>query len=189
MTSTADLCVQCCGDGHLPSCGVSAPPDAQLVFDLEDLEDFDELVLASFEWDVAPQEAQGSVLVPYAGPGECKRQDEESAREQRVTQAATDGFPGWTGGVAAYGKDGGDYCASERRDFGHAIAGFAAPCPGQDATDSPGLTVAIASDLVNAVLGLPVPNPQPRLTGPLLREGSRGRDRDGAASASAQPVS
>jgi hypothetical protein len=179
MTSTADLCVRCCGDGHLPSCGMSALPDAQLVSDLDDFEDFDELVLASFEWDVAPQEAQGPVLVPHTGPSEDKCQDEGAAWEQRVTQAAADELPDWATGIAAGGGDSGDYCVRDRGDAGCAIADFAALRPGQDAMDSPGLADAMVSDLVKAVLGLPMPNPQPRLTGPLLREGSRGRGRDG----------
>src|SRR3984885_7658337 len=46
------------------------------------------------------KEAQESVLAPYAGPSEYKHQGERVARGQRMTQAATDEFLGWTTGIA-----------------------------------------------------------------------------------------
>ena len=49
QTPTTGLRVQCCGDAHLSNFGVFAAPDRRLVFDLND---FDETLPASFEWDV-----------------------------------------------------------------------------------------------------------------------------------------
>jgi uncharacterized protein (DUF2252 family) len=46
---TTDIRVQCCGDAHLLNFGMFASPDRRLVFDLND---FDETLPASFEWDV-----------------------------------------------------------------------------------------------------------------------------------------
>ena len=51
------------------------------------------------------KEAQESVLAPFAGPSEYKHQGERVARGQRMTQAATDEFLGWTKGIAADGQD------------------------------------------------------------------------------------
>jgi uncharacterized protein (DUF2252 family) len=46
---TSDIRVQCCGDAHLLNFGMFASPDRRLVFDVND---FDETLPASFEWDV-----------------------------------------------------------------------------------------------------------------------------------------
>ena len=48
-TPTTDLRVQACGDAHLLNFGIFAAPDRRLVFDLND---FDETLPASFEWDL-----------------------------------------------------------------------------------------------------------------------------------------
>ena len=48
-TPTTDIRVQACGDAHLLNFGIFAAPDRQLVFDLND---FDETLPASFEWDL-----------------------------------------------------------------------------------------------------------------------------------------
>jgi uncharacterized protein (DUF2252 family) len=46
---TTDIRVQCCGDAHLVNFGMFAAPDRRLVFDIND---FDETLPASFDWDV-----------------------------------------------------------------------------------------------------------------------------------------
>ena len=46
---TTDIRVQACGDAHLLNFGLFAAPDRRLVFDVND---FDETLPASFEWDV-----------------------------------------------------------------------------------------------------------------------------------------
>ena len=46
---TTDIRVQACGDAHLLNFGMFAAPDRRLVFDVND---FDETLPASFEWDV-----------------------------------------------------------------------------------------------------------------------------------------
>ena len=48
-TPTSNMRVQCCGDAHLLNFGTYAAPDRSLVFDLND---FDETLPASFEWDL-----------------------------------------------------------------------------------------------------------------------------------------
>src|SRR5262249_38153723 len=48
-TPTTDIRVQACGDAHLLNFGLFAAPDRLLVFDVND---FDETLPASFEWDV-----------------------------------------------------------------------------------------------------------------------------------------
>jgi hypothetical protein len=57
----------------------------------------------------------------------------------------------------------------------------------QAATGHPRLTGAVANGRPNAVPGQSPANPQPPLSGPLLRQGSEGRGRAGAAPA--RPVS
>jgi uncharacterized protein (DUF2252 family) len=49
------------------------------------------------------KEAQESVLAPFAGPSRYQHQGERVARGQRLTQAATDPFLGWTSGIATGG--------------------------------------------------------------------------------------
>ena len=64
------------------------------------------------------KEAQESVLAPFAGPSEYKHQGERVARGQRMTQAATDEFLGWTKGIAADGKPPSrDYYVRQLRDM------------------------------------------------------------------------
>jgi len=48
-TPTTDIRVQACGDAHLLNFGMFAAPDRRLVFDVND---FDETLPASFDWDV-----------------------------------------------------------------------------------------------------------------------------------------
>ena len=49
------------------------------------------------------KEAQESVLAPFAGKSEYKHQGERVVRGQRLTQAATDPFLGWTTGIGTSG--------------------------------------------------------------------------------------
>jgi uncharacterized protein (DUF2252 family) len=48
-TATTDLRAQVCGDAHLLNFGIYAAPDRRMVFDIND---FDETLPASFEWDL-----------------------------------------------------------------------------------------------------------------------------------------
>jgi uncharacterized protein (DUF2252 family) len=49
------------------------------------------------------KEAQESVLAPFAGPSSYQHQGERVVRGQRLTQAATDPFLGWTSGIGTSG--------------------------------------------------------------------------------------
>ena len=48
-TATPDIRVQACGDCHLANFGLFATPERNLIFDIND---FDETLPASFEWDM-----------------------------------------------------------------------------------------------------------------------------------------
>src|SRR5579859_4804663 len=48
-TPASGLRVQACGDAHLLNFGIFATPERRLVFDIND---FDETLVAPFEWDV-----------------------------------------------------------------------------------------------------------------------------------------
>jgi hypothetical protein len=194
MTCTTDLGVQCSGEAQLPSSGVSAAPDGQPVLDVIDL---DELLLALFEWEVEPQEAPEPVPVPYTGPSEHEHRGQRRAMEQHLAQA-TDDVPDCTDGKDRDGADGKHSaqrehgtrcCAGEGNDLGHRIADPAAAPTGQNATDHQRLTGAVGDGRQNAALGPPTANPQPPLSGPLLRQGSGGRGRAGAAPAPAREPS
>ena len=63
------------------------------------------------------KEAQKSVLAPFAGPSEFQHQGERVARGQRMTQAATDEFLGWTKGIAVDGENSRDYYVRQLRDM------------------------------------------------------------------------
>jgi uncharacterized protein (DUF2252 family) len=63
------------------------------------------------------KEAQESVLAPFAGPSEHKHQGERVVRGQRVTQAASDPFLGWTTGIPADGTQERDYYVRQLRDM------------------------------------------------------------------------
>jgi uncharacterized protein (DUF2252 family) len=63
------------------------------------------------------KEAQESVLAPFAGPSEYKHQGERVVRGQRMTQAATDEFLGWTKGISADGVSSRDYYVRQLRDM------------------------------------------------------------------------
>jgi uncharacterized protein (DUF2252 family) len=49
VTPTTGLCVQACGDAHLCNFGIYATPERRVIFDINDL---DETLPASWEWDV-----------------------------------------------------------------------------------------------------------------------------------------
>jgi uncharacterized protein (DUF2252 family) len=63
------------------------------------------------------KEAQESVLAPFAGPSEYEHQGERVARGQRMTQAATDEFLGWTRGAGSAGMASKDYYVRQLRDM------------------------------------------------------------------------
>jgi uncharacterized protein (DUF2252 family) len=63
------------------------------------------------------KEAQESVLAPFAGPSEYAHQGERVVRGQRVTQAASDPFLGWTCGIPADGDAPRDYYVRQLRDM------------------------------------------------------------------------
>jgi uncharacterized protein (DUF2252 family) len=49
LVANTGICNQLCGDAHVRNLGAFAAPDGRLVFDLND---FDETIVAPFEWDV-----------------------------------------------------------------------------------------------------------------------------------------
>jgi uncharacterized protein (DUF2252 family) len=63
------------------------------------------------------KEAQESVLAPFAGPSQCDHEGERVVRGQRLTQAATDPFLGWTRGISADGVSSRDYYVRQLRDM------------------------------------------------------------------------
>ena len=63
------------------------------------------------------KEAQESVLAPYAGPGEYQHQGERVVVGQRLTQAATDPFLGWTTGIGTNGTTLKHYYVRQLRDM------------------------------------------------------------------------
>jgi len=63
------------------------------------------------------KEAQESVLAPYAGPSEYKHQGERVVKGQRLTQAASDPFLGWTRGIPADRHTARDYYVRQLRDM------------------------------------------------------------------------
>ena len=63
------------------------------------------------------KEAQESVLAPFAGPSEYKHQGERVVMGQRLTQAATDPFLGWTTGAGTNGTARKQYYVRQLRDM------------------------------------------------------------------------
>ena len=63
------------------------------------------------------KEAQESVLAPFAGPGEYEHQGERVVMGQRLTQAATDPFLGWTTGAGTNGMARKHYYVRQLRDM------------------------------------------------------------------------
>src|ERR1700683_1247751 len=49
LMGNTGICNQLCGDAHVRNLGAFAAPDGRLVFDIND---FDETIVAPFEWDV-----------------------------------------------------------------------------------------------------------------------------------------
>jgi hypothetical protein len=162
------------------------------------------------------KEAQESVLAPFAGPSEYEHQGERVARGQRMLQAATDEFSGWTRGVGTAGAASKDYQVRQLRDMtgsmdvpamdrdqlscyaelcgwalarwhartgrarlicgylgsgsesDKAVTHFSIAYAEQNETDYQALVDAVATGRIQALMGLLIANPQPRLTGPLL---------------------
>ena len=63
------------------------------------------------------KEAQKSVLAQFAGSSEYKHQGERVVKGQRLTQAASDPFLGWTRGIPADGGVARDYYVRQLRDM------------------------------------------------------------------------
>jgi uncharacterized protein (DUF2252 family) len=63
------------------------------------------------------KEAQESVLAPFAGPSEYEHQGERVVMGQRLTQAATDPFLGWTTGAGTNGTALKHYYVRQLRDM------------------------------------------------------------------------
>jgi uncharacterized protein (DUF2252 family) len=63
------------------------------------------------------KEAQESVLAPFAGPSEYKHQGERVVMGQRLTQAASDPFLGWTSGIRINGGATKDYYVRQLLDM------------------------------------------------------------------------
>src|SRR6185312_11921137 len=63
------------------------------------------------------KEAQESVLAPFAGPSRYKHQGKRVVIGQRLTQAATDPFLGWTSGIDADGTGSKHYYVRQLRDM------------------------------------------------------------------------
>ena len=63
------------------------------------------------------KEAQVSVLAPFAGPGEYQHQGERVVIGQRLTQAASDPFLGWTRGIESTGTASKEYYVRQMRDM------------------------------------------------------------------------
>ena len=67
--------MQACGDAHLLNFGISPRPTGALVFDVND---FDETLPASFEWDV--KRLAASVVVAARDHGFADREGRAAAR-------------------------------------------------------------------------------------------------------------
>src|SRR5215469_2997119 len=63
------------------------------------------------------KEAQESALAPFAGPSEYEHEGERVARGQRMIQAATDEFLGWTRGGGTTRAGSKDYYVRQLRDM------------------------------------------------------------------------
>jgi uncharacterized protein (DUF2252 family) len=63
------------------------------------------------------KEAQESVLAPFAGPSKYRHQGKRVVIGQRLTQAATDPFLGWTSGIDADGTGSKHYYVRQLRDM------------------------------------------------------------------------
>ena len=74
-TPTTDIRVQACGDAHLLNFGLFAAPDRRLVFDVND---FDETLPTSFEWDV--KRLAASVVVAARDHGFADSRGRAAAR-------------------------------------------------------------------------------------------------------------
>ena len=68
------------------------------------------------------KEAQESVLAPFAGPGDYQHQGERVVRGQRLMQAASDPFLGWTTGAGTGGAAAKHYYVRQLRDMKGAMS-------------------------------------------------------------------
>jgi uncharacterized protein (DUF2252 family) len=117
-TPVAGLGAQLCGDAHLSNFGAFASPERRLLFDLND---FDETLPGPFEYDVKRmaasftiaasnngfvtadtrgyKEATASVLEPSVRQSRYRQHGERVVQGQRMMQAASDIYLGWTKGL------------------------------------------------------------------------------------------
>src|SRR5262245_64748760 len=99
-TPASGIRVQACGDAHLLNFGMFAAPDRRLVFDVND---FDETLPASFEWDV--KRLAASVVVAARDHGFSDSHGRAAARQSAaVYQAQIERFAGMTFLVVWYGR-------------------------------------------------------------------------------------
>ncbi|MGZ4185483.1 MAG: DUF2252 domain-containing protein [Solirubrobacteraceae bacterium] len=89
-TATSGLGVQCCGDAHLSNFGVFAAPDRRVVFDLND---FDETLPASFEWDV--KRLVASFVVAARDNGHRRKEQRAAARAAAAAYRTTMATAAW----------------------------------------------------------------------------------------------
>jgi uncharacterized protein (DUF2252 family) len=75
------------------------------------------------------KEAQESVLAPFAGPGEYEHQGQRVVMGQRLTQATTDPFLGWTTGAGTNGVALKHYYVRQLRDMKGSMSVPDGPAP------------------------------------------------------------
>src|SRR5271163_2525127 len=75
LIANTGICNQLCGDAHVRNLGAFAAPDGRLVFDIND---FDETIVAPFEWDV--KRMATSVVLAGRGTGVKDLDCREAAR-------------------------------------------------------------------------------------------------------------
>src|SRR5690348_10236320 len=104
-TPTAGIVVQLCGDAHLSNFGAFASPERRLLFDLND---FDETLPGPFEYDVKRMAASFTIAARNNGFSQAflpksryQLHGKRVVQGQRMMQAASDIYLGWTKGQAA----------------------------------------------------------------------------------------
>jgi hypothetical protein len=83
-TPSTGLIVQACGDAHLSNFGIFASPELRLVFDIND---FDETLPGSWEWDVKRLAASAEVAARDSGVGRKQRREIVLATVRRYRTA------------------------------------------------------------------------------------------------------
>jgi len=87
LTGNTGICNQLCGDAHVRNLGAFAAPDGRLAFDIND---FDETIVAPFEWDV--KRMATSLVLAGRGAGvknvDCREAAAVFLESYRTTMAA-----------------------------------------------------------------------------------------------------